>query len=137
MTILVDTGPLLAYADTDDRHHAAVSAFLEEVNEPLMLPSTVIPEACFMVGRFLGARAEALFLAGLTASDMLLEPVTLEDLQRSAALIEQYADSHIGVVDASIIALAERYNITKLLTVDRRHFHMVRPRHTKAFTLLP
>jgi len=44
---------------------------------------------------------------------------------------------HLGTTDASVIALAERLEITEIATLDRRHFTAVRPRHVEAFTLLP
>ncbi|GAA5767182.1 hypothetical protein Aros01_03684 [Streptosporangium roseum] len=52
-------------------------------------------------------------------------------------LVEVYADLPLGVVDASVIAVAERLGLTEVATLDRRHFTVVRPRHVDAFTLLP
>ena len=41
------------------------------------------------------------------------------------------------VTTAMVIALAERHGVTRIATLNRRHFAVVRPRHTPAFTLLP
>lgn len=41
------------------------------------------------------------------------------------------------MVDASVIACAERHGATEIATVDRKHFTAVRPRHVHSFTLLP
>jgi len=54
-----------------------------------------------------------------------------------AELVETYADLHLGGVDASILAVAERLGITEIATLDRRHFTVVRPRHTDVLILLP
>jgi predicted nucleic acid-binding protein len=43
----------------------------------------------------------------------------------------------VGTVDASVVATAERLGIVEVATLDRRHFSVVRPRHTEAFRLLP
>jgi predicted nucleic acid-binding protein len=51
--------------------------------------------------------------------------------------MEQYRDLLLGIVDASVVALAERRAATEIATLDRRHFAVVRPRHTAAFKLLP
>ena len=51
--------------------------------------------------------------------------------------MRQYADSNIGFVDASIVAVAERLDIRKVLTLDRRHFGVIRPRHCPALDILP
>jgi predicted nucleic acid-binding protein len=54
-----------------------------------------------------------------------------------AELVETYADFPLGTTDAAVIAVAERLGIIEIATLDHRHFHAVRPRHTDAFTLLP
>jgi len=54
-----------------------------------------------------------------------------------AELCERYADLGLGGTDASVIAVAERLNITTVATFDRRHFTVVRPAHVEAFKLLP
>ena len=55
----------------------------------------------------------------------------------AADLIAQYADMPLGLVDASVIALAEQLELSEIATLDRRHFSVVRPLHVDAFTLLP
>jgi uncharacterized protein len=57
--------------------------------------------------------------------------------QRIADLVETYADLPLGGTDASVIALAERLDATAIVTLDRRHFSVVRPAHVDAFELLP
>jgi uncharacterized protein len=59
------------------------------------------------------------------------------DLQRSAELVERYADLPLGGADARVIAVAERLDVRLVLTLDRAHFSIVRPRHVHAFELLP
>ena len=54
-----------------------------------------------------------------------------------AELPAQYADLPLGAVDASVVAVAERLGVITLLTIDCRHFSVVRPRHADAFSLLP
>jgi predicted nucleic acid-binding protein len=54
-----------------------------------------------------------------------------------AELVEIYADFPLGTTDAAVVAVAERLGITEIATLDRRHFHTVRPRHTDGFDLLP
>jgi len=36
-----------------------------------------------------------------------------------------------------VIALAERFGVDEIATLDHRHFRVVRPSHLGAFTLLP
>jgi predicted nucleic acid-binding protein len=54
-----------------------------------------------------------------------------------AELVERYADLGLGGVDASVVAVAERLGETEVATLDRRHFGVIKPRHTERFILLP
>jgi uncharacterized protein len=58
-------------------------------------------------------------------------------LARTAELVRTYADLPLGAVDASVIAVAERLNLTDVASLDRRHFTVVRPKHVNALNLLP
>ncbi len=53
-----------------------------------------------------------------------------------AELVE-HRDFPLGGTDASVVALAERLRAPAVVTLDRRHFGAVRPRHREAFELLP
>jgi predicted nucleic acid-binding protein len=136
--IIVDTGVLYALADRRDAHHKACVRWFEAAARPLLVPPLVVAEACYLIGRHLGAVAEATFLEefgpgrALSLSDLLQE-----DVLRSAVLVQQYADLGLGGTDASLIATAERLGVEHIATVDRRHFTVVRPRHVGSFTLLP
>ena len=76
-------------------------------------------------------------MESLSTTDLTLESPTQEDYSRSAELLKQYADASLDFVDALIAAMAERLNITRLLTLDRRDFQLIRPKHCPTFELLP
>lgn len=135
MLAVVDAGPLYAAADADDTDHQACVVALSRGDLRLVVPSLVIAEATYFVGRRLGATAEAAFLRGLRALDV--ESPTPEDFDRIAGLVEQYADFPLGGADASVITLAERIGAGVIVTLDRRHFAAVKPQHRDAFDLLP
>jgi predicted nucleic acid-binding protein len=94
-----------------------------------------LAEATYFVGQRLGSAAEARFLSGIAQLDV--EGPTREDLIRMAELVERYADFPLGGTDASVVALAERLDTPIVVTLDRRHFTAVAPRHRAAFELLP
>lgn len=58
-------------------------------------------------------------------------------LLAATELIERYADQQIGVTDASIVALAQQYRTDRVLTLDRRHFDVLRTAEGKLFDLIP
>jgi uncharacterized protein len=138
--IVCDTGPLVAAAlYNDPDHHRCVELFtgMHLAGREMVLPAPVIAEVGYLVGKYAGARAESLFLRSLASGDFTVGELTQGDYVRMAELVEQYADLPLGTTDASVIALAERLDVHEVATLDHRHFKVVRPRHTKAFTLLP
>lgn len=132
---IVDAGPLYAAADADDADHAEVLAALSRRDLRLVVPALVVAEATYFVGRRLGAAAESAFLRGLGSLDV--EAPAPDDFFRMAELVDEYADFPLGGTDASAIALAERIDAPIVVTLDRRHFGAVRPRHRDGFELLP
>jgi predicted nucleic acid-binding protein len=131
----VDAGPLYAAADADDQDHLASRKALEREDLRLVVPALVVAEATYFVGRRLGAVAETAFLRGVAQLDV--ESPTREDFGRMAELVEEYADFPLGGTDASVVSLAERLDTQVILTLDRRHFAAIAPRHCKAFELMP
>ena len=137
MTAILDTSFLFALADQSDRNHNRVLAVAQTISEPLLLPVAVLPEICYLIASRLGHQAMRQFLANLVASNTQLESITLTDLERVNQILDQYADSQLDFVDAVIVAIAERKGINRVLTLDRRDFSLVRPRHCDYFELLP
>ncbi len=137
MAIIADSGPVFAALDADDPWHGPITAVLPTLREPVIVPFTVIVEVCRLLRRRLTPAHEARFLRSCAAGEVQIEQLTMEDMERAAELVAGYADANIGFVDASVVAVAERLNVTRLLTLDRRDFSLVRPRHCEAFDLLP
>ncbi len=135
MTTLFDTGPLVAALDRSDKHHARCAALLESLDGPLLIPTTVIVEVCWLVEE--RPDIEAAFLESVAAGEFEHVTLTAADLARMAELVRTYASLPLGAVDASVIALAERLKLTDVATLDWRHFTVVRPKHISALNLLP
>jgi predicted nucleic acid-binding protein len=137
MTVLLDTSYLLALTNTNDRNHQRVLNIARTLNDALMLPTSVLPEICYLVASRMGHTTMRQFLTSILESDTILEPVTPVDLRRATELLHTYADSKLDYVDATLVAIAERHTITQILTLDRRDFSIIRPRHCNYFELLP
>ena len=133
--VLVDANVLVAAISQDSISYAAVQRELSAPGRQLILPALCVAEATYLIERRFGPLIEAQFLAGLSYTTVIApEPA---DWARIAELVRQYADFPLGGADASVVALAEKLDIDTILTLDRRHFAAVRPRHCTAFTLLP
>lgn len=135
--ILVDTGPLYAMADLDDGWHDRVSGFLSATPRQLIVPITVLPEVCYLIGAHLGPSVEVQFAQSIQRREVQVEFLKREDLSRTVEVMRKYSDAELGFVDASIVAVAERLKISEVMTTDRRHFSLVRPKHYAHFDLKP
>ena len=135
--LVVDTGPLLATADRSDAHHLQCRELLESDTGPLVTTALVVAEACYLLDRELGPRAEAALLASIVDGTLRVHDLSGGDWARVHELVEIYADLRLGGTDASLVALAEHLGASRIATLNRRHFSVAVPRHTDAFELLP
>ncbi|MFN9060104.1 MAG: type II toxin-antitoxin system VapC family toxin [Pseudanabaena sp.] len=137
MTVVLDTSFLFALTDLTDLNHDRVLAVVQSINEPLLLPSFVLPEVCYLIASRLGHQAMRKFIANLVVSGVQIESMMATDLERVGQILEQYADSQLDFVDAVIVAISERLRITRVLTLDSRDFSIMRPIHCYYFEILP
>lgn len=135
MLAVVDSGPLYASVNRSDADHAVCAEVLSRPDLTLVIPSLVIAEVCHFIGTRMGPRTEATFLREL--STLEIEWPRATDLVRMAELVTRYADFPLGGTDAFVIAVAERLKTDLVITLDRRHFAAVKPRHCKRLRLLP
>jgi len=134
--IIADTGIFISAADRSEPSHHQCAAILR--SQPnIVIPATVVPEAAWLIEDRLGPQAEARFLRFVTSNSVRIVDLSVSDYERCIELIVQYEDLGLGLVDASIIAVAERLSISLIATLNRRDFAVVRPSHLDAFELVP
>ena len=135
--ILLDTSGLLAALDASQRHHAACRDTLAQASPPLLLSPFVLAELDYLLLRYVGSSAQKAMLDQVSAGAYQLEPFDAADCERAAAIIEKYADLDLGLADTSIVVLAERHSVAQVLTLDQRHFRVLRFAGRRHFKLLP
>jgi uncharacterized protein len=137
VALILDTGPLLAALDAADPDHARCAGLISGSTEDLLVPALVLAELDYWCLKRLTLDAWLVVLEDVELGIYIIEPPTAPDLARCRQLQEQYRDLSLGVVDASVVALAERLGEPKIATLDERHFRVARPRHVSALELLP
>ena len=135
--LLCDTGVLLAAGNVKDQAHHACLGLLRTAEGPLLVPSAVLGEVGYLLQSRVGPQAEVTFLQSFGGDGFHIAELEDDDIPRMAELVETYLDLPLGMVDAAVIAIAERLQLTEVATLDHRHFTVVRPCHIRAFTLLP
>ena len=137
MTSLLDSGFLYATLDSSDKNHTQVIRVLASLNDELLLPEVVLVEITYLLHARLGHDAMRQFIQRLDRTPLQLIPLLQADLPRVHEVLEQYANLRLDFVDAANVAVAERLNIQRILTVDQRDFRVIRPKHCDYFEILP
>jgi predicted nucleic acid-binding protein len=135
--IIADTSGLLALYSRREPGHAGVKAVVDGELEPLVVSPYVVAELDYLVATRLGVDAELAVLAELAGGAYHLAAFGPEDLVRAHGVVSRYRDQDIGVADASIVVLADRHRTRSVLTLDHRHFEVLRPLDGGRFRLLP
>jgi hypothetical protein len=120
--IVADTGALIALFDRSDRHHDDVRLLYEADPDAWVLPWAILPEVDYLTATHLGPRAQDLWLADLASGAFSVEWGRPDDLSVAERICRRYKTLRIGLVDAVVIAVAERLRASAIATLDLRHF---------------
>ncbi len=135
--MIVDTSALLAYFDRNEPDHDSCAEVIEASTEPLIVSPYVVAELDYLLATHQGTAAEVAALTELAGGAWSLAGFDADDLRAAIDVINRYHDQRIGVADASIVVLAERYRTRSIATLDRRHFGVLRPLTGDSFTVVP
>lgn len=133
--IVLDTSIVVAFMNRRDGDHERVVEWMEMVEEELLTTPLIVAEVDHLVLRAGGSDAAQAFYDDLI-SDAYVVEWWPEAVAETVTVAKKYED--IGLADASLIALAARFETIRLATLDERHFRSVRPLTGEAaFALLP
>jgi predicted nucleic acid-binding protein len=135
--ILLDTSGLFAALNPTQRRHVESAEALRGSRRPRYLSPLILAELDYLVGRRVGERGRIELLSEVEVGAYELPPFEAADVAAARQIIEQYADLKISLADASIVVLSERYGTHDLLTLDERHFRVLRGAHGLPFRVLP
>jgi predicted nucleic acid-binding protein len=114
---LLDTGPLVAYLNRRDEHHAWAVETLERLPSPVVTCEAVLSEACFLTRRLPGGPEAVLALVARGALGVDLRLASEIDPIRR--LMRKYADVPMSLADACLVRMAELERDSVVLTTDR------------------
>ena len=134
--LVADTSVVYSALVTSDRHHRACADLLG-AGDAIVLPAPVVVELGLLGGRRLRPDVADRLLMSIADGSVLVVDPDREGYVRIRQLVSRYADLPLDIVDASVVAIAERLEQDTIATLDRRHFSVVRPLHVPAFTLVP
>jgi uncharacterized protein len=137
VAILLDGSAVLAAADRADLNHAAAVAWFGRADEPLLLGALTLGELDVLLQRELGPAATLAVLQSIADGAIRVIAPLDADLARAAELLDEAAEHRPRLVDAVLVATAERLDLRRVATFDRRPIAIFRPRHVRVLDLEP
>lgn len=131
--VLVDTGPIVAYLNRRDRHHAWAVRCWSALTDPLWTWEAVVSEVTFLLGAD-GGTAEPM-LRLLDRGLVNVEPVLASHVADVCRLLRKYADTPMSVADACLVRMSELHDSSQVMTTDR-DFQVYRRRGRHVIPLL-
>ncbi|HEX9092991.1 MAG TPA: PIN domain-containing protein [Coriobacteriia bacterium] len=135
--IIVDTSGLLAALDASEPHHKAAARALTAAGAPRLLSPFVLAELDYLLATRVSTASERALLHEVVRGAYQLEPFAAEDISAVLSILERYPTLELGLADASLAVIAERHQATEILTLDERHFRVLRGPHGRPFRILP
>jgi hypothetical protein len=135
--VIVDTSVIIAAYVADEPRHRIVTGALAAASRPLIVSPYVVAETDHLLATRHGVRTELAVLRDLIGGAWDLVSFDPADLAAAIDVVERYADHNVGITDASMVVLANRYRTHTVATLDRRHFSVLRPLDGGHFTIVP
>ncbi len=114
--LLVDSGPLIALFDKDDKYHLQIRGFLQKTSAQLVTTWPVITEVSHMLD--FDIRAQLDFLRWIHDGGIVIYNIELKSLDRIIQLTEKYRDCPMDLADATLAVTAESLKIKEIISID-------------------
>lgn len=135
--VLIDTGPLVAYLNKRDAHHAKCAAVFAEIAPPLFTCWPVLTEAAYLLLTQGSLHLVEKLLHSCGTGFLEILPLTSFDAHAMADFLEKFRDQTPDLADATLVHLAEREVIENVFTLDLIDFSIYRTASGKRLKILP
>ena len=127
MTVVCDTGPLVAAANRRDRAHGLAAALVTRLGRELLVPDPVLVEVDQLLRHRVAPASARSFLSAMSSGEHEIAYLSAGLLRRAVEIDARYADLDLGLADAAVMAVAERRKLP-IFTFDFEHFRATAPR---------
>ena len=117
---LIDAGPIIALFNKNDKYYKKITEFLKRYRGELISTWPVITEVSHMLG--FSVQAQIDFLTWVHLGGIVVKTIEKEDIGRIIDLAEKYSDVPMDLADASLVVLAEKFNIKEIITIDSDYY---------------
>ena len=119
--IIADTSAIIALIDAREDYHEQITELYERTANEWVVPAATLPEIDYRGAKRLGEPVQIAFVRDLAEARYSVEWGEARDMVRARELLERYRALRMGLVDALVIALAERLRARAVVTLDVRH----------------
>ena len=127
--IVADTGAIVALLDRDEVNHRVLARLYGDTGSDWVIPAAVLPEVDYLLATKVGEKVRRAFLEDIAGGAFAIIWNTDADLRRAVEIDNAYAALRLGLVDAMVFAVAERFRAGTIATLDLKHFSGVKLRH--------
>jgi predicted nucleic acid-binding protein len=131
--LICDTGALLDYLVENASDHRLFRDPIENARARFV-PALVLAEVDYFLRN--ERRAMRTFMQDVARGAFTYVPPSLDQLSHAMEIDRRHADLGLGLVDGSVVALAEALGIRRLATRDVRHFAALRLKDGRPFDLV-
>ena len=135
--IILDTSGLLAAIDAAQANHREAASSFRAAESPRSLSPFVLAELDYLLTTRVSEVAARQLLLEVARGAYQLEPFGSEEIAQALEILDRYPALNLGIADASLVVLADRYGTRDILTLDERHFRTLRDACGRSFRILP
>jgi hypothetical protein len=135
--ILIDASGLIAALDESQPQHVVAAEALRRSGAPRLLSPFVLAELDYLLAKRVSASVARSLVDDVAAGAYQLEPFDNDDVAAAVEIMDRLPGVNLGLADASIVVLAERHRVHEILTLDERHFRVLRAPGGRPFRILP
>ncbi len=116
VSALIDSGPLVALFDADDKYHAAAKAALAGFAGRLITTWAVLTEVSHLLS--FSGEVQLDFLKWLARGALVIENFDERDFAFLIERMKKYNDRPMDLADATLMCVAEKNNLRHIFSVD-------------------
>lgn len=117
---IIDSGPIIALFDKDDKYHKEAINFVENFRGELFSTYAVVTEVTHLLDFSIQTQID--FIRWITEGGITIANLSIDDLLRIIELVNQYSDLPMDFADATLVVVCENEKIYNIVSIDKDFF---------------
>lgn len=116
LNTIIDSGPLIALFDKDDKYHKEVLGFIKLFNGRLITTWAVVTEVTHMLG--FNIEVQLNFLKWIELNAITIYQIQQDELTPMIKMMQKYSDIPMDLADSTLMYVAQKENIKNIISID-------------------